>query len=163
MEGEQAQNTRNEDAGPHLVLYDGACGLCHGLVQFLLPRDRSGRFHFAPLQSTLASEQLDRLGEVTSRMTTVHVITNYRGGAPRRLVKARATLFVATSVGWPWKVCGLLGFLPNAWLDSAYDVIARHRYRFFGRRDVCLVPRPEYRARVYASGGPATKEQAVQL
>lgn len=163
MASEQAQDTQNEDAGPHLVLYDGACGLCHGLVQFLLPRDTSGRFHFAPVQSALASEQLARLGGASNRMTTVHVVTNYLGGSPRRLVKARAALFVVTSLGWPWRVCGLLAFLPNAWLDSAYDVIARHRCRFFGRRDVCLVPRPEYRARVYAPGEPATQQRAVQL
>jgi predicted DCC family thiol-disulfide oxidoreductase YuxK len=146
MLGNDAQGSRT-GSGPHLLLYDGVCGLCHGLVQSVLERDRSGVFHFASLQSPAATEQLARFGDSPSDLDTFVVIVNYRGEPSAQLTKARAALFVLTAVGWPWRAAALLRVLPTALLDRTYDVISRNRYRVFGRRDRCLVPRPEYQCR----------------
>jgi predicted DCC family thiol-disulfide oxidoreductase YuxK len=104
-------------------------------------------FHFASLQSAAAKATLNRFGSNPDELTTFYVVTNYRGAEPSPLTKGRAALFVITALGWPWKAAGLLKVLPARVLDGVYDLIARHRYRIFGRYETCLVPRPEYRSR----------------
>ena len=61
--------------------------------------------------------------------------------------RSSAALFVAGELGWPWKAAVLLRVLPAAVLDRVYDVVARNRYRVFGRYEQCLMPRPEFRSR----------------
>jgi predicted DCC family thiol-disulfide oxidoreductase YuxK len=75
------------------------------------------------------------------------VFANYRAPEARRLTKARAVLFAISALGWPWKIAGVFGILPTALLDWLYDLVARNRYRVFGRRDHCLMPRQEDRHR----------------
>ncbi|MGE3310274.1 MAG: thiol-disulfide oxidoreductase DCC family protein [Limisphaerales bacterium] len=133
--------------GPHLVLYDGECGLCHGLVEFVLARDRRGVFHFAPLQGPSSAVHLARFGGVPSRLSTIHLVAGYQEGTPACLVKARAVLAITRALGWPWRAVSLLAVLPTAWLDWGYDVVARHRHRFMRRRETCPTPRPEHRDR----------------
>ena len=86
-------------------------------------------------------------GSGSEDLTTFYVIANYRTPLARRITKGRAALFVLNSLGWPWKVAGLFGFLPTALLDLVYDLVARNRYRLFGRLDQCLTPLPEYKNR----------------
>ena len=146
MRGFDVQPSPTE-SGRHLLLYDGVCGLCDVLVQAVLARDRRVLFHFASLQSAAAKATLNRFGSNPDELTTFYVVTNYRGAEPSPLTKGRAALFVITALGWPWKAAGLLKVLPARVLDGIYDLIARHRYRIFGRYETCLVPRPEYRSR----------------
>jgi len=155
-----AQGSRNE-VGRHLVLYDGSCGLCHGLVRNVLQHDRLGMFHFASLQSLAATDQLARFGGRPGDLNTAVVITNYGGEASEQLTKARAAIFVLTLLGWPWRGATLLRVLPIALLDRTYDLIARNRYRILGRRDRCLVPRPEYQRRFLDSVGDVVQKPEV--
>jgi predicted DCC family thiol-disulfide oxidoreductase YuxK len=138
--------------GKHLVLYDGVCGMCNGFLQFVLPRDRRGVFRFAALQSATGKTIVERSGGDAGELTTFYVVENYGTPAARLLTRSRAGLFVMNALGWPWKAATMIGVLPNAWLDTAYDVIARHRYRVFGRHDRCPLPRPEYRDRFIDTG-----------
>jgi predicted DCC family thiol-disulfide oxidoreductase YuxK len=131
----------------HLVLYDGVCGLCNALVQFLLPRDRRRMFDYASLQSATGRSWLARFGKDRDDLDTFAAVTNYRGGNPAILMKARGALFVASLLGQPWRSATLLRILPWALLDAGYDVIARYRYRLFGRSDVCMLPPPTARER----------------
>jgi len=80
-------------------------------------------------------------------VSTVYVVADYRTPTARPLTRSRAALFVLGALGWPWKVATLFGLLPTALLDRAYDVVARNRYRVFGRRAQCLMPRPEWQDR----------------
>jgi predicted DCC family thiol-disulfide oxidoreductase YuxK len=155
-----AQGSRNE-VGHHLVLYDGSCGLCHGLVRNVLQHDRLGVFHFASLQGSAATEQLARFGDHPSDLNTAVVIVNYRGEPSEHLTKARAAIFVLTVLGWPWKAAALLRVLPIALLDRTYDLIARNRYRILGRRDRCLAPRPAYQRRFLDSVGDVLQKPEV--
>jgi len=133
--------------GRHLLLFDGVCGLCSWLVQFVLVRDRRRAFHFASLQSPGGAAAVARFGHDAQELTTVYVLANHGSPDATLLTKARAVLFVAGALGWPWKAARLFGVLPTAWLDVLYDFVARHRYRVFGRRDQCLLPSPQYRSR----------------
>jgi len=133
--------------GAHLVLYDGVCGLCNRLLQFLLVHDRRAVFSFASLQSETGQTMVARAGGNPHELSSFYVVANYRTPQARVFRRSRAALFVAGELGWPWKVTRLLGVLPTALLDRVYDAIARTRYRVFGRYDQCLVPRPEFRSR----------------
>jgi predicted DCC family thiol-disulfide oxidoreductase YuxK len=133
--------------GVHLVLYDGVCGLCHRLIQFLLAQDHRGVFDFASLQSAAGRAIVERAGGDPDDLSSLYVSANYRTPRARVITKSEAALFVAEELGWPWKLTGLMRALPWGWLDRAYDLVARNRYRVFGRHEQCLAPRAEYRNR----------------
>ena|SRR5689334_12102527 len=141
--------------GRHLLLFDGYCGLCTSLVQFTLARDRAGIFHFASLSSPEGRSTLTRHGGDPDDASTVYVVADYQTPAARPLTRSRAALFVLGALGWPWKALTLFGVLPTALLDRLYDVVARNRYRVFGRREQCLMPRPEWQDRFIDLQAPA--------
>ena len=131
----------------HLVLYDGVCGLCSRLLQFLLHHDRRHVFSFASLQSPVGQSIVERSGGNPCDLTSFYVVADYRTAASHVFTKSDAALFVAGALGWPWKALGLTRVVPQGIRDRLYDVVARSRYRVFGRYDRCLVPRPEFRIR----------------
>lgn len=133
--------------GAHLVLYDGVCGLCSSLLQFLLTHDRRGMFAFASLQSATGRAVVEGLGGDPTALTSFYVLANYRTRNSRIFARSNAALLVASQLGWPWKAAVIARVLPGAVLDRAYNVIARNRYRVFGRFEQCLAPRPEFRGR----------------
>ena len=146
MAGSQTQALfSSEDA--HLVLYDGVCGLCNHLLQFLLEHDRRSVFTFASLQSDAGKAALDRFGASSNELTSFYVLANYRVDGARMFNRSDAALFVAAELGWPWKAAVLAGVLPRPIRERLYNLIARNRYRLFGRFDHCLAPRPEFRRR----------------
>jgi predicted DCC family thiol-disulfide oxidoreductase YuxK len=123
------------------------CGLCDHLVQFVLAHDRRRVFHFAALQSAAGKSAVERFGGNPAALTTFYVLADYRTGEARLFNKGRAALFVARILGWPWRAAGMFGVLPASLLDVGYDLVARYRYRLFGRHDQCLLPRAEDRDR----------------
>jgi predicted DCC family thiol-disulfide oxidoreductase YuxK len=141
-----AQASR-EGQGVHLVLYDGVCGLCNRLLQFLLAVDHRAVFDFASLQSATGRAIVERAGGHPDDLNSFFIFANYRTPRARLIAKGEAALFVAGELGWPWKLTGLMRALPPGWLDRVYDLVARNRYRVFGRYEQCLAPRPEFRNR----------------
>ena len=129
------------------MLYDGVCGLCSRLVQFLLEHDRRAVFTFASLQSAVGRGMVQRFGGDPNELGSFYVLASYRGNKPQMLSRSSAALFVAGELGWPWKMAGLMRVLPTSILDHVYNVVARNRYRVFGRYEQCLTPRPEFRDR----------------
>jgi predicted DCC family thiol-disulfide oxidoreductase YuxK len=135
-----------------LVLYDGICGLCNRLNQFILKRDSRDRFRFAALQSSIAGELLHRYGRDPGDLNTVYLIANYGTRDERLLSKGRAVLFVLRALGGIWSLGRIFELLPSRFLDWLYDVVARRRYRWFGRFDACVVPQPNHRAKFLDDG-----------
>ena len=133
--------------GAHLVLFDGVCGLCSSLLQFLITHDRRAVFAFASLQSATGRAMVEGFGGDPAELTSFYVLTDFRTRHRRMFARSQAALFVAGQLGWPWKAAVIARLLPTALLDRAYDAIARNRYRVFGRFDRCLAPRPEFRGR----------------
>jgi predicted DCC family thiol-disulfide oxidoreductase YuxK len=131
-----------------VVLYDGVCGLCDRLNQFLLPRDHHGRLLFAPLQSPLARMTLEQYGKPVDDLDTVWVIANWRTKEERLLSRSQAILHTLAELRGGWRLLAKAGaIVPVPVADVAYNLVARHRYRIFGRFDACIVPRPEWRNR----------------
>jgi predicted DCC family thiol-disulfide oxidoreductase YuxK len=133
-----------------ILLYDGVCGLCNRFVQFILRRDSNATFRFASLQSDLASRVLARHNLNPSALDTLYVVVNSgaMNSAELLLGRSDAALFVLNHLSAPWPAAAfLLQRLPKFLRDSAYNSVARHRYRIFGRFDACPLPRPQDRSR----------------
>jgi predicted DCC family thiol-disulfide oxidoreductase YuxK len=137
-------------AGALVVLYDGVCGFCNGVVRFLLKRDRQRRLWFAPLQSELARRILARHGRSPTSDDTMYLVTGLGLPQERLAWKSTAALLLAGVLGPPWRLVTVLRFLPLRVRDLAYDGLARVRYRLFGKHERCPVPRPEWRQRFLA-------------
>lgn len=130
-----------------ILLYDGECGLCDRLVQFVLRRDRAGRIRFAPQQGAFATALLERHGRDPARLDTVYLVLDPGTPRERLLQKAAAIFAVLATLGFPWSAVALLRVLPRALLDLGYDFIAKRRLRWFGGPEACSIPTAEQRAR----------------
>ncbi len=132
---------KNETTHP-ILLFDGVCNLCNASVQFVLKRDTEGQFRFASLQSEAAQELLRQFPEAPAGINTVVLIEN-----GQLYTKSDAALRAAKRLPGPWPL--LYGFilLPRSLRNLVYDWIARNRYRWFGKEDQCMLPRPEWKER----------------
>ena len=130
-----------------LILYDGVCALCNGVVRFLLRRDRADRFRFAALQSELGRRLVRERGGDPDVVSTLWLIE--RPGRPdeRVFTRGRAGAIALAGGGGPWRLLGALRILPDFVLNAGYALVARLRYRLAGRLDACPVPPPEHRHR----------------
>ena len=130
-----------------IILYDGVCGLCSRLCQFVLARDRGGRFRFATLQGAVARDILVRHGRDPRDLDTLYLVLAPGQPGERLLRKSDAALWIVRQLGGPWRLSGALRIVPRAIRDLGYDLVARTRYRLFGRYDTCQLPDPRPRAR----------------
>jgi predicted DCC family thiol-disulfide oxidoreductase YuxK len=145
--GEPGHSGTDKSPGQHLVVYDGICGLCDRLIRFVVSRDRRRTFRFASLQGIVGRQVIAAAGGEPDDMTTFYVVADYQTPRARLLARSRAALFVVKALGWPWSCLTVLRMMPEAILDRVYDVVARHRYRWFGRHDACLLPPADVRDR----------------
>ncbi len=125
-----------------VILFDGVCNLCNGFVQFVIARDPQARLSFASLQSDAAARLLARTPLAASRGESLVFI---EGG--RMFTRSTAALRILRALGFPWSLGYALIAVPRPIRDWVYDRVARNRYAWFGRRDVCMVPTPELRRR----------------
>ena len=118
-----------------VLLFDGVCNLCNGVVQFVIPRDPEGRIRFAPLQSETGKALLSGHGLPPGRLDSVVLVedgTVYR--------KSDAAIRLAELLGWPYRLASAGKPLPKSVRDWLYDVVAQYRYDVFGRKDRCIIP-----------------------
>jgi predicted DCC family thiol-disulfide oxidoreductase YuxK len=130
-----------------VILFDGLCNLCAGSVRFVLERDPAGVFDFASLQSRAAREVLAEAGARADLPDSI-VLVDSEGTH----LRSEAALRIAARLRQPWPALAVLRILPRRLRDAVYDVVARHRYRWFGKRDTCLLPTPEIRKRFLDAG-----------
>lgn len=132
---------------PHalaIILFDGVCNLCNGFVQFVIRHDAAGRFRFAALQSE-AGQALLRQHQLPTPAEPDSVVLVTDG---RAYTHSAAALGILQGLGGGWRQLGRLGqVFPRFLRDAVYRLIARYRYRWFGRQDACWLPTPELRAR----------------
>ena len=126
-----------------IIFFDGVCNLCNGAVNFIIDRDRQGRFLFASLQSDLAKDKLSHTNVDVSRLDSIILLK--KDGTIRE--KSSAILHIAKGLGGGWPLMYVFMLLPKPIRDLAYDFIARNRYKWFGRQDQCRMPTPELRQR----------------
>jgi predicted DCC family thiol-disulfide oxidoreductase YuxK len=128
-----------------LVLFDGVCNLCNGFVRFVIRRDPGGHFTFGSLQSGSARQVLS-LHDVPQPLPDSLVLLE----AGQVFTRSTAALRIARRLTFPWPLVAALLAIPRPLRDWVYDRVARNRYRWFGRRDQCMLPTPEQRRRFLA-------------
>jgi predicted DCC family thiol-disulfide oxidoreductase YuxK len=120
--------------GAPVMVYDGACNLCHGWVRFALKRDRRNRIKFLAAQSPLGQEFLKRNRLPSQRLGSFYLVEN-----AVILHKSVGFLSMVQYLRWPWPWLAIFSVVPARMLDRLYDLIAQNRYRWFGRRQLCLI------------------------
>ncbi|TYT63701.1 thiol-disulfide oxidoreductase DCC family protein [Natrialba swarupiae] len=125
-----------------VVLFDGVCNLCTGFVQFLIPRDPEGIFHFASLQSDVGQQLVDDYGLENHDLDSIVLIEG-----EKVYVKSTAALRIGTLLGGVYRLAGPLRYLPRRLRDFGYDVVAANRYRLFGKKDQCMMPSEDVQSR----------------
>jgi len=130
-----------------IILFDGVCNLCNGSVNFILARDPREIFLFSPVQSAFAKELLARHG-LQGIGTDSFVLV--KDG--KCYLRSDAALQISREMPgmWPW-LYGLR-FVPKLLRDFVYNLVARHRYRLFGRKQSCMVPTPALKRRFIVDG-----------
>ncbi len=118
-----------------VIFFDGWCRLCSATVRFVLKADRKGLFRFAPLSGPLAKELLPEHDLAVNEPGTLYLLEN-----GRLLARSDAVLGICRLLPVPWRWLYLFRFLPRGLRDGIYRLIARLRYRLFGRRKTCLAP-----------------------
>lgn len=125
-----------------LILFDGVCNFCDRSVQFIIRHDRRGYFHFAALQSEAGQAVLAAYGLPQGGFDTFILLQ--KGRVYKR---SGAALRVARNLDGLWPVLYAFIIVPPFIRDLVYKIIARNRYRWFGKKDQCMIPTPEVRSR----------------
>ncbi len=143
---------------PSIILFDGVCNFCEGVVRFVAPRDADGCFRFAPLQSDVGRVLLERHGLPVDDHDTFVLIDG-----SSCLTRSDAALAVVARLEPPWSWLRWLRIVPRRLRNAIYGLVARNRYRWFGRRQSCLIPGPELRERFLDTPPAEVRAQARSL
>lgn len=125
-----------------VILFDGVCNLCSAWVNFVIDHDASGHFYFAAQQSA-AGQAIMRAHDLTGRRLSAIVLV----AGERVYIGSSAILQICARLRQPWRILAVLRIIPRPFRDVVYGQVARHRYRWFGKSDMCRVPRPELKRR----------------
>ncbi len=141
-----------------VILFDGVCNLCNMTVQWVIERDKEGRFDFASLQSDVARRELGKVmdtKEIDSLPDSIVLLdsdgVHVRSAAALRILRGLGSWFLLLRLGV---------VLPGPIRDAIYDMVARNRYRWFGRRDTCMIPTPDIAARFLDADEPRAPTEA---
>lgn len=129
---------------PPVVLFDGVCRLCNGSVNFILRRDSKGRLKLAPLQSDYGRQVLGSHGKHPDVLDSMMLLEG-----ERLTVKSTAVIRISKYLGGAWPLCMIFLIIPRFIRDFIYDIVAKNRYRWFGKYDTCRLPDPEFEDRFY--------------
>lgn len=129
--------------GQKIVLFDGLCNLCNASVVFILQRERRPEFKFASIQSQTGQKLLSECGLPADYAEAVLLIQDGKISCG-----STAALNIGRMLKFPWSFLAALGYIfPKVLRDWVYQQIAKHRYQWFGKRDVCIVPTEGLKAR----------------
>jgi predicted DCC family thiol-disulfide oxidoreductase YuxK len=124
-----------------VVLFDGVCNYCNSWINFAIRHDKKGLLKFAPLQSS-AGDRLSRQYNITAGTNSVILIEKGKVYS-----HSGAAIRIARFLQWPARMLYVFIAIPKFIRDPVYKWVARNRYKWFGRRETCMIPGPEVRAR----------------
>lgn len=124
-----------------IVLFDGVCNFCATSVQFIIRHDKTNSLKFASLQSALGQELLTKYNMSKDLEGVVFIENN------KAYFKSAAAFKIVRYFGGFWRILKVLSVFPLSFTDFGYDIIAKNRYRWFGKKDSCMIPSPEIRSR----------------
>jgi len=123
-------------------LFDGVCNLCSRSVQFILKRDRRNHFRFASLQSPLGQSLLQSSGLAAEHLDSFVLLEDNKV-----YTRSSGALRVCRKLGGAWPLLYVLMIIPRPLRDGIYNWVARHRYKWFGKKESCWLPAPEWKSR----------------
>lgn len=126
-----------------IILFDGVCNLCDATVQFIIKHDKHDVFRFVALQSELGQQIVKYIGVDTSK--TDSIILYEPGHA--YYYKAEAAIKIAKELGGIYSLMGIFSIFPDWFSNKVYDYVARNRYKWYGKKDECMIPTPEMKAK----------------
>jgi len=122
-----------------LVLFDGVCNLCNNTVTYLIKRDKKDVFRFAPLQSDVGQQIIKHYNIDTSKIDSILFYSKDKGVS----YKSTAALKIAASIGFPQNLMTAFYIIPPVIRNWFYDYIAKNRYKWYGKKESCMIPTPE--------------------
>jgi predicted DCC family thiol-disulfide oxidoreductase YuxK len=125
-----------------IILFDGICNLCNGAVQFVIKHDPEGKFLFASLQSEAGQEVLKQYNLPAGNFNSFILVQN-----EKIYNKSTAALKVARQMKGAWSWLYIFIVIPKFIRDAVYTWIAQNRYKWFGKKDTCMLPSPELKTR----------------
>lgn len=123
-----------------VILFDGVCNLCSGVVQFIIKRDKKGAFRFASLQSDFGNAILQKFHLPDNNFNSFIL---YRNG--RIYTKSTGALLVAKQLSGGWPLLFIFIIIPSFVRNSVYNIIASNRYKWFGKKAACWIPSPHFK------------------
>lgn len=126
---------RNTSENPHIIIFDGVCNFCNGTVEFIIKRDPTGQFAFAPMQSDVGRELIRVHG---AEMVGIDTFLLIKDG--RCYERTDAAVEIAKDLTGFWHLLRVLKILPRPVRDYFYRLFARNRYVLFGRLESCMIP-----------------------
>jgi predicted DCC family thiol-disulfide oxidoreductase YuxK len=126
-----------------IILFDGVCNLCDTSVQFIYKHDKKDIFRFVAIQSELGQKIIHHIGIDTSKTDSIIL---YEPGLSYHY-KAEAALLIARNLSGIYSLIGYLNFIPNSIKNSVYDYIAKNRYKWYGKKEACMIPALELKAK----------------
>jgi predicted DCC family thiol-disulfide oxidoreductase YuxK len=125
-----------------IVLFDGVCNLCNSSVQFIIRNDTKNKFKFAPLQSMFAKRIIN--GKVLDKKILDSIVLIEKNNV---YTESGAALRIARHLRFPISLLFVFYFVPKFIRDAVYKLIARNRYKWFGKRESCMLPNPELKSK----------------
>lgn len=126
-----------------IILFDGVCNLCNQAVQFIIERDKNDVFRFVALQSELGIKICNYIGVDPTKMDSIIL---YEPGKAY-YYKSQAALKIASGLGFMYSLAAVFRIFPETLRNTIYDYIAKNRYRWFGKKESCMIPTPELKAK----------------
>ncbi|WP_299335124.1 thiol-disulfide oxidoreductase DCC family protein [uncultured Psychroserpens sp.] len=129
-----------------LILFDGVCNLCNSSVLYVIKHDKDDRFRFAPLQSDIGQQIISKYNLDTSKTDSILLYSNNNG----LVIKSTAALKIARHLGFPQNLMSIFFIVPPFIRNWVYDYIAKNRYEWYGKKEACMIPTPELKAKFLA-------------
>ncbi|WP_394971840.1 thiol-disulfide oxidoreductase DCC family protein [uncultured Croceitalea sp.] len=126
-----------------IILFDGVCNLCNGVVQFVIKHDKQDNFRFAPLQSKIGRQLTSERGIDITNIDSIILIEP----GIAYYTKSDAALGIGKDLKGYRTLSSILYILPKGLRNLIYDFIARNRYKWYGKKDACMIPTPELQAK----------------
>ncbi|PWH82504.1 thiol-disulfide oxidoreductase [Algibacter marinivivus] len=127
-----------------LILFDGVCNLCNSSVLYVIKRDKRNLFLFAPLQSEVGKQIIEKFNIDTNKVDSIIL---YNPEKDTINYKSKAALKVASQLGFPTNILSIFLIIPSFISNWVYDFIARNRYKWYGKKEACMIPTPELRSK----------------
>ena len=127
-----------------LILFDGICNLCNSSVLYVIKRDKNEKFLFAPLESDIGNKIIQKFSIDTKETDSILLYNPLKDSLT---YKSTAALLIAKELGFPTNILTLFLIVPKAIRNWVYNYIAKNRYKWYGKKESCMIPTPELKAK----------------